>query len=283
MHKCMTSTIGAPNIIIFSSVIFLVPLPLNVFVLYLGLQRWRRRGPGATMRNSDLFTYHMAVMELVSVLGTLLMCCGVHTDIPQLEMPGFQIYCVTVSGQMCFHTLTCVERYIAVVHPIRYLDLRKTKWIRIRNRAIGCVWLLSFLWINLMYLKSTTYALLNVGLTGLGFTIISFCCFSVLYVLNRPGPADRVGGRQHIDQSKLRALYTIEAIMGVLLLRLGGSIVASALYPTALLGEAESCVLWVLTFWFFLPSGLVLPLFFLHREGKLLCCQRNAESGQGSD
>ena len=283
LHICMSSSIGAPNFIIFSSVNFLLPLPVSAYVLYLGWRRWRRRGARGQMRHSDVFTYHMAVMELVSVLGIILTCFGTHANIPRLELYALQVYCTTVPGQILLHTLTCVERYLAVVHPVTYLDLRKTKGIRIRNTAILCVWLQSFVWINFVYLKSTTYSLLTFCVTGLVFAVIAFCCFSVLCVLNRPGPADRVGGRQHIHQSKLRALYTIEVIMAVLLLRLGGNIFASALYPTRLLGEAERCAVWMLMFWFCLPSSLVLPLLCLHREGKLTCCQRNAESGQGSN
>ncbi|KAK2863367.1 hypothetical protein Q5P01_002900 [Channa striata] len=38
---------------------------------------------------------------------------------------GNSIFYFTIPGQTLFHVLTCVERYMAVVHPITYLGLKK--------------------------------------------------------------------------------------------------------------------------------------------------------------
>ncbi|GLD73492.1 uncharacterized protein AKAME5_002481700, partial [Lates japonicus] len=176
------------------------------------------------MSHSDIFTYHMVIIELISVFGSSISCCGIHANLPEMLELGVYLLSVNMSGQMLFHILTCAERYLAVVHPITYLGLRKTKGIRIRNIIIGCVWILCFAATSSMTLRDeVSMLILSFSVLGFMLSVISFCSISVLCTLIRPGPADRVEGRQRIDQSKLRAFYTIMAILGVLLIRFGGN------------------------------------------------------------
>ena len=114
------------------------------------------------------------------------------------------------------------------------------------------------------------------------FIAVSFCSLSVLCVLIRPGPGEESGGRQRVDKSKLRAFYAILAILGVLLFRTGGKIGVTILYSSVKMGESERCAVWLSVFWFCLPSSLVLPLLFLQKEVKSLCCKNNSESGHQS-
>ncbi|TNN38146.1 hypothetical protein EYF80_051684 [Liparis tanakae] len=99
--KCSDTSAGIFSVTAFIVTLLLLILPLCVYVIYLGFQRWRQQRSGTTMSHSDVFTFHMVVVELF------------------------------------FHTLTCVERYLAVVHPVTYLGLKKGKGIRLRNISIG--------------------------------------------------------------------------------------------------------------------------------------------------
>ncbi|XP_042257230.1 uncharacterized protein LOC121889385 [Thunnus maccoyii] len=278
--KCYRSTAGSFTITAFTITSILFILPLCILVLYLGHQRWRQQHSGAVISHSDLFTYHMVITELMNILGFTLTCCGVLTDIPEMMMPGLYLSYINISAQMFFHILTCVERYLAVVHPVTYLGLRKARGIRIRNITIGCVWLLCFAATGLMFIEDTMYnTIIAFCIAALSLIIICFCSLSVLCVLSHPGPGEGGGSRQQVHQSKLRAFYTIMAILGVLLLRFGHSILATVLFTS--LEETGMCAIWFSTPWFSLPSSLVLPVLFLHRAGKLPCC-KNTESGQGS-
>lgn len=235
------------------------------------------------LSHSDLFTYHVAVIELMGVIGFTLLCCGVHTGLPQIMMVGIYLFMFNYNGQMIFHLLTCVERYLAVVHPIIYLSLKKANVIRKRNIVIGCIWLLSFVMTSLTFLEQTDLVII-LYFCGLAIilTVVSFCSLSVFSVLVRPGPGEEGGGRQRVDKSKLRAFYTILAILGVLLFRIGGKIGTTALYSSLKIVESERCAVWLSVFWFCLPSSLVLPLLFLQKAGKPLCCKNNNESGHRS-
>ena len=103
---------------------------------------------------------------------------------------------------------------------------------------------------------------------------VFFFSLSVLSTLNRPGPGKR-GDRERVDQSKQRAFYTIVAILGALVLRFIGSLIWAVMFELEL---STRCLIMALTSWINLPSSLVLPLLFLHRAGKLLCCKNNVQS-----
>ena len=280
IDKCLNSTVGSFNNTAFTITSILFLLPLYILILYLGHQRWRQQRSGTAMSHSDLFTYNMVVIELMNILGFILCCCAVFTDLPKMMIPGVFLLSVNLLGQMYFHILTCVERYLAVVHPVTYLGLRKASGIRIRNITIGCVWLLCFAGTGLLAIEENmSLSIIYFCLKALSLILVSFCSLSVLFVLIRPGPGEGGGSRQQVHQSKLRAFYTIMAILGVLLLRFGGNILTTALYTSPHLGEVERCGIWLCNVWICLPSSLVLPLLFLHRAGKLPCCKNNTESG----
>ena len=276
MQHCFRSTAGTLSITLFTVTSFVVLLPLYIYIAYLGLQRWRQQHSSMTMNHSDVFTYHMVAVELISVTGSTLICCGVHTDHPQVMMVGICLLSINIYGQMLFHILTCVERYLAVVHPVTYLSLRKASGIRIRNTTIGCVWVLSFAGTALLFCENHLFLVIfYMCVFLLIMTIVSFCSLSVLCVLIRPGPRERGGGRQQVDQSKLRAFYTILAILGVLLFRFGVNIIDIVLYALPQLVVTERCVMWFTVTWYCLPSSLVLPVLFLHRADKLHCSKNH--------
>ncbi|KAJ4918612.1 hypothetical protein JOQ06_027846 [Pogonophryne albipinna] len=155
-------------------------------ITYLGLRQGRGskkpRSSSSATSHSDHFTYHSIFMQLNEFLGIALFFTGGFIGLRKMFDLGIALLIVPSVGKALFHLLTCVERYLAVVHPITYLGLRQGGGVRIRNLSIGCV------------------------------------CISVLYVLKRPGPGEVGGNRKRVDQSKQRAFYTIMAITGVILL-----------------------------------------------------------------
>lgn len=135
-------------------------------------------------------------------------------------MAAMNIFVISLPAQTLFHLLTCVDRYLAVVHPVKYRVLRQVSGVRIRNISIGCVWFISFgsfCVLQISYLSSLIYSY-----TMLGFSmfVVCFCSLSVLRVLNQPGPGCEAGNKEQAGLKKKRAFYIIMTIMGTLLLRL---------------------------------------------------------------
>ncbi|XP_035798123.1 uncharacterized protein LOC118469409 [Amphiprion ocellaris] len=252
----------------------LLLLPLCIFIIYHGLQQWRLNhstSSAATMSHSDSFTYNMVTMEMIGVFGSVLMICGIYSCHFNVIIVGFFLSFLVWYGEMFFHVLTCVERYLAVVHPITYLSLRTERGIRIRNISISCVWMLCFVMMVLVMIENATMVA-DSCLSILSFTVVCFCSVSVLRVLIGPGPGEQGGGRKRVDQSKQRAFYTILVILGMLVLRFTWNLVATVHY---LMEKGLECVMMSVGVWLNLPSALVLPLLFLHRAGKLVCWKNN--------
>lgn len=56
-------------------------LPLCTFVLYLGHQQWKHQRSFKTASHADIFTYHMAAMELIFVMGVFLSFGGTNQSV----------------------------------------------------------------------------------------------------------------------------------------------------------------------------------------------------------
>lgn len=270
--SCLNSADGLVTIATFTAVSILIILPLCVLVVFTGLQRWRS---GAAMSLSDLLTYHAVAIELMNVFGITVTFVGLLGKVLDMPAVGIFLSAANLVGQLLIQTLTSVERHVAVVHPVLYRSLRAERWVRIRNAAVGLVWLVGFVMAGVGFVMNSP---LSAGLSCcvVVFTIaaVSYCSFSVLCVLIRPGPGVRGGARQ-MDPSKLRAFYTLVAILGVVLLRLLNYTFVISLHLLQL-HQSVSCGVMFSISWFSLPGSLLLPLLFLQREGKLLRC-RNRE------
>lgn len=78
--ECSKSRLSILIFSAFSITNILILLPLFTFILYLGLQRWKQQRSvstaAATTSHSDVFTFHLVAMEMVTVSGSFLFCFG---------------------------------------------------------------------------------------------------------------------------------------------------------------------------------------------------------------
>ncbi|XP_024858245.1 uncharacterized protein LOC112449858 [Kryptolebias marmoratus] len=278
----LTCQQSVPRRVIFSAyvVINACLLPLFLLILLMGLQWWRsRRSAGTKMSHSDFFTYNMMVPEIICVVGSVVFVLGSNSNKELLVLLGLFMFCIILPGQTLFHVLTCVDRYLAVVHPVPYMHRKDTLGVRIRTISTVCVWLLSALWVGIMKLYLPDFPTIPFFcFLGVCIWIIFFCCLSVLCALTRPGPGGAEDHRGQVDQSKRRAFDLILAITVTLHLRFVGLMVSFGLKNSILINLERFCAVLGSGIFLTLPSSLVLPLLFLHRAGKLPCCRKNAGS-----
>lgn len=267
------------NVYVFTGffISYILQLPVFILVLHVGYQRWRKQpsvSRAAISNHTDIFTFNIVVVELIGLLGSCFYCYGNSTNQQSVALVGLYILSIISAGETLFHLMTCVERYLAVVHPITYVGLRQAGGVRIRNISIGCVWLLCFGLICLQIFIVQLFTIIYSCLLFFLFLVVSFCTLSILCALIRSGPKDMVSKRESVDQSKQRAFHTLLAITGALLLRFLCNLVTAIVHSLSVL----SCSLIFSSFWFSLPSSLVLPLLFLNRAGKLPGCKDNTVS-----
>ena len=272
LHHVMKCFIIRPNSFIYAAsnlITILLLLPLCSLVFYLGLKR-RCSTSAAETSHSDVFTYNMVAMEMSNISGCLILFCGLCLEDLHVLFVGQISISFSWFGETFFHLLTCLERYLAVVHPVTYLSLRGERGIRIRNVCIGCVWLICCVSIGRFRVKSSVLLVMDLFFLIFCLIVISFCSLSVICTLVRPRPGEQGGDRVRVNQSKKRACYTIMAILGVLVLRCVANML---LWVNYLIFEDNECSLLLFGVWLYIPSSLVLPLLFIHRAGILACCK----------
>lgn len=280
LFNCLNYTTVALVVTIFTITSIFLLLPLLILVLYGGLQQQRQQRSNRTSRHTDCFTYHMVAIELLGILGSVALLCGIFTDNRPMKITGIYLFTFHLPGQTLFHLLTCLERYVAVIHPITFRRLKEAKAIRIRNVVIGCIWLLCLSEIGFLAAHGVIHIILLASGTCLNIGVASFCSFSVLHALTGPGPKERY--REQADQLRLRAFYTMMAILGALLLRFGGHVLSFMVFFLQQVGTTEQCVVVISGVWFGFPSSLILPLLFVHRAGKLYCCRNGNQPEEGT-
>lgn len=250
--------------------ILLVFLPC-VLVIHTGIRRFRQ---GSAVTHSDFFTYNLILTDLISLTG-FIFTCGVIASLPFLAWLGICIFVLSLFAHSFLDILTCVERYLAVVHPITYRNLMNTKGIQVRNATIGFVWVISALEVGFLSVTSEIFTACTLLIfTVSSLIVVSFCSIAVLCVLVHPGPGE---SRQHVDRSKLRAFYTILTIGILLLLRIGGCVFVTVYYTTFETDEDQQCHFILFVLWTCLPSSLMPPFLYLQRTGKTLCCKLNGK------
>lgn len=263
----------------FSITSVLLIMPPSVLVLHLGFQRWRQRRSVSTAtaaNHSDIFTYHMVVMEMLTVLFCLWFCASVGTDLGisiSITILVFTLFFCFWSTKILFHALTSVELYLAVVHPVAYRSLRSKGGSRVRTASVAGVWLLCLVWEVVVYLTSAALIAIYLSFLVSSLAVVCFCCVSVLRALRRPSPGEAVGDRERVDQMKRRAFNTVATIMAALWLCLGGTLLCNFVSSSQMLGSEDKCAVLSASAWFSLPSSSVLPVLYLHRAEKLPCCK----------
>lgn len=128
---------------------YILLLPLLTYDLYISDQNWRKPHSVATAAmtsHSDVFTYNVVDLELTGVLGSLVYCCGTYTQQQIVIVVGLLIFSIISPAQSLFHLLICVERYLAVIHPVTYLRWKQVGGVRIRNQHGGLAVLFWIKW-----------------------------------------------------------------------------------------------------------------------------------------
>lgn len=202
----------------------------------------------------------------------LVLCLYNYTNnTKRLLSQGNYIFTIIGTGETLFQLFTCIERYIAVVHPITYMALRQPFGVRIRNISIWCAWLLCFAMFGLALL-TFYFKFIYTFFILFCSTAACYCTISALCVAICSGPSKVSKKGQRADQSKQRAIQTLMVITGVLLVRFNCTCVFIVIYALRL-NRSLTCLILFGTIWLSVPSCLVLPLLFLHKAGKLPGCK----------
>ncbi len=249
-----------------SSINFLFGFPVHSYIIWLIVT-----GTGNGVA-SESFNINLSICELwisfnclLSVLSNLL------PNVVQLTALSFFLAGVVIAGRPLFQCLMCVERYLAVVHPVIFLKFKP-----LRYRVICCTvaWIITFascLCCMLTTVLSTfIWFLWLFPIQFLLFLFIQlFCLVAVLRALKQSGPGERVRERRREENHiKRRAFYLILIITACMFISFVPYILAGLF---KIFAKHNANTYDTFAFVSFILGGFVHPVLFLHRTGKLFC------------
>ncbi|XP_056301822.1 C-C chemokine receptor type 8-like [Danio aesculapii] len=177
---------------------------------------------------------------------------------------------LTFTGRPLFQCLMCVERYLAVVHPVTFL-----KYKPLRYRAICCAaaWMIALgscaLCLYTLTLNKThEHAWFSSVELTLIISIQLFCLVAVLKALKQSGPGERKREKEE-NLMKRRAFHLILiTTVNMIVLYFPFAVTSVSIILT---GKSTPTV-WITGLSCFLLAGFVQPFLYLRRAGKLFIC-----------
>ena len=248
-------------------------LPTNVYVLWLILT-----GAGGTMA-SDFFSLNLAVSEVLYCLFSVFVLVNNHIPTTALAYLADFSFGFLSAGRPLFQCCICVERYLAVVHPVVFL---KYKPLRYRVGWAAGAWGVTLMFtgtaVSLYAPQFPIHCFITYILLFLFVDL--FCSLSILRGLKHPklgqGEMEKRGGgekeKEGMNAMKKRAFMIVSVVMTTMLIN---NILTAVIYLLCdFIAPKVFCLLDAFNMLLLVLCGLVQPLFYLHRSRKLPCCLR---------
>ncbi|XP_067293639.1 proteinase-activated receptor 3-like [Pseudorasbora parva] len=245
-----------PAVLIFYLVLqfinMLLGIPANIMVLWL---IWKNKGDSST---SDIFIVHLAILDIFFCL------------IPPLELANL-VYLTTSSNwyvllffygvkdsSPLFLSCICLDRYMAVCHPITFTKL-KDKWHR--SVCAGAVWLAILAYAaakcvgNIPHFEKAFTVMIVAA-----FAFMLFCNVSILWALRQSAP-----GRDESHPVKKKAFKMVLIILAIIVFNYFPPV---ALFPFKeyFSPEVFFCYIHYIAFGFMDISSSIQPVLYLSWE-----------------
>ncbi|XP_052443606.1 uracil nucleotide/cysteinyl leukotriene receptor-like [Carassius gibelio] len=197
-----TQSIGLVDIINISmySISFLFGLPTHSYVIWL-----ITRGSGSGFV-SEFFIFNLSICEICNCLNNLI--CIFDRFIPCKHLGSF-LSGLAITGSPLFQCLICVERYLAVLHPVTFLKYKPLRykliccsmaWIITLGSCLSCMLTFVFFYVYVCFFSLQYMFFISFQL---------FCLVAVLRALKQSGPGERAREREEENHMKRRAFYLI--------------------------------------------------------------------------
>ncbi|XP_048036471.1 G-protein coupled receptor 35-like [Megalobrama amblycephala] len=242
------------------SIIFAFGLSTHTFVTWFIMTRT------ASGFELEFFFLNLSVSEIGNCLNSLIRLLSFwYSGLSTLKqcLKG-----LAITGRPLFQCLICVERYLAVFHPVTFLKYKPLRyrvicctaaWIIILGSCLGCMFIVSHYIVYLWFLSLQFLHFVSIQL---------FCLVAVLRALKQSGPGERGRERGEENHMKRRAFHII------LITTVTMVIIYVPLTFTALFTILTNLIIqevWSPSMICYVLAGFVQPVLYLHRTGKLSC------------
>ncbi|XP_064165616.1 uracil nucleotide/cysteinyl leukotriene receptor-like [Anguilla rostrata] len=265
-----------PEVLIFYLILQFINMflgfPANLIVLWL---LHKNKGDSSS---SDIFILHLAILDTFFCL------------IPPLELVN-QVFLTTSSiwyvlrffygvkdSSPLFLSCICMDRYMAVLHPITFTELKDRNH---RSVCAAVLWLVTLVyaaakcvWGNIPNFEKVFVAMILAA-----FAFMLFCNVAILNALRKSGP-----GRDEMHPVKKRAFKMVSIILAIIVFNYFPPV---ALFPFQDYFSPDEFICFVdpIAFGFMDISSSIQPLLYLSREipSVLCCCAEVKGSGSSTD
>ncbi|XP_050948634.1 hydroxycarboxylic acid receptor 2-like [Labeo rohita] len=244
------------------SINVLFGFPTHAYVIWLIIS-----GTGSGVA-SEFFNLNLSVCEIGTCLNCFLYI--VSLCFPSISNLLLFLQGLVFTGRPLFQCLICVERYLAVVHPVTFL-----KYKSLRYRVICSIlsWMIClgscFFCLFIDFIK---HSQINAPVFSLQFLLVLsiqlFCLVAVLRTLKQSGPGERRGDRVEENHMKKRAFHLI-LISTVSMTIIDVPFIIAGLIT--ILTNQYFNFLWVTGVVCYVAAGFVQPVLYLQRTRKLSC------------
>ncbi|XP_041915841.1 proteinase-activated receptor 3 [Alosa alosa] len=243
-------------------------IPANVMVLWL---IHRTKGDSST---SDIFILHLAVLDTFFCL------------IPPLEFANLMYLTVDSTWYVLrffygikdssplFLACICMDRYMAVRHPILFTELKDRKH---RSVCVAVVWLITLAYAAAKCVGDIpNFEKVFTVMILAAFLFMVFCNISILWALSQSGP-----GRDEMHPVKKRAFKMVLIILAIIIFNYLPPV---ALFPFQVYftDDVFKCYIHYIAFGFMDISSSIQPMLYLSKEKLIIpscrtkdgCCSR---------
>lgn len=231
-------------------------IPVNSYVLWLICT-----GKGSGIL-AEFFSLNLTVCDLLFGLNTLVFVITYYIQGVTYYINYFSV-ALPSTGRPLINCAICIERYLAVLHPVTFL---KYKPLRYRLACSAVIWLIVFgfgifctitISSNNLYMFTSIYAPQFAALLCAKLV----CCISIVRALKCPGPGDQEKKRIEANQMKKKAIRFILILTGTMIVQYSPIICIGFLYSTL----SEAGVLLSISISVFIIFGFVNPIFYMCR------------------
>ncbi|KAL6455734.1 hypothetical protein MHYP_G00355850 [Metynnis hypsauchen] len=238
---------------------FFLSLSLNIYVIVL---LFPCRG---VMEASDVFSWNQAISDICFVLlGPFHSLCTISKNLCIFVALDF-FFGVSLCSRCVFQSCTCLERYLAVVHPVTFL---RYKPLRYRVACSITAWMFSLaIGVTCSCIDRDVYYTVFCYIFIIVLTVDIFCCVSILRKLRHPGPRDMGSDVGEMNAVKKKAFqvvsvnllaFTFQTIPLCVAFVIQYNVPQNVFAGVAVTSLAVNIV-----------TGLLQPVYVLHRAGKL--------------
>ncbi|XP_067280750.1 hydroxycarboxylic acid receptor 2-like [Pseudorasbora parva] len=242
------------------SIYFLFGFPTHSYVIWLIIT-----GTGSGVA-SEFFNLNLSVCEIGNSICAVFSLLSYFSSLFN-TLTNF-VQGLSITGRPLFQCLMCVERYLAVVHPVTFL-----KYKPLRYRAICCTaaWIITlgscfFCNFTLASLNIEAYAWLFSTAFLLYLFIQLFCLVAVLGALKQSGPGEIGREREEENHMKRRAF-------NIILITTVSMIIQNVPFTitgfSIILTKQNILDIWFPAILCYVLSGFLQPFLYLQRTGKL--------------